>query len=82
MKKEHDDSIKRAFETKNEAETSYGLSIWFGAIFFYLVNLGKRPFADFHTEKQEYRNAITGYLLTIFVVGTVMYVLYRLIMQS
>ena len=76
--KKEDKAISDALNTMNEAEASYGLRVWFGAIFFYLVKRGKVPFEELHNKKHERRNVITGYFLVLFLVALGIYLTWKI----
>jgi len=54
-----------ALSTLNDAEAAYGFRVWVGAIFFFLLNIGKVPFGKLEDKKYERRNVITGYFLVL-----------------
>ena len=71
------DRMNGAFETGSEAETAYGVTQWIGAILFYLLNLGKRPFNEFWIKKNATKNLIVGYIFNLLVIGGFIYLLSR-----
>ena len=77
--RKQDKILKEALETMNEAEASYGVRIWIGAIFFYLLKRGKVPFEKFQDKKYEKRNVVTGYFLVLIIVGLGILLTWKLI---
>ena len=65
VQKQEKPTCDDALDTLSEAEAAYGLSQWFGAIFFYFAAFGRRPFDTFYTKKYETRNVIVGWLLQV-----------------
>ena len=61
----------------NKAEVDYQFSIWFGAIIFYLLSFGRKPFRDLFIRKYKTRNVIVGWLMRIVIVFGVVYFVVR-----
>ena len=68
-KKKKDSRLADAFRTKNISEADYGLSFWFGAIFFYLLSFGKIPFDELHSKQYKNRNLWVGWLFRMVLLG-------------
>jgi len=77
--KKEDKVIKDALDTMNMAEASYGLRVWIGAIFFFLINMGKVPFKELYVKKYERRNVLVGYFLVLILVGLGIYLTIKII---
>ena len=73
-----DDKIKDAMNTMNDGEAAYGLSKWVGAIFYYMINLGKKSFEDIDTKENGLRNVVTGWLLQMMFVGLGIYLVIKI----
>lgn len=76
--------MRESVETKNKniygkPEISSGHDIamtssqWFGAAFFYLINLGRIPMKELWTKKHSRRNLWIGYLVKLIVMVVVVY---------
>ncbi|MEP2990931.1 MAG: hypothetical protein ABJN61_11650 [Flavobacteriaceae bacterium] len=62
-----------AFNTISEGEADYNHSKWFGAIFYYLINLGRKPYKYFTNSKFSKRNLWTGYFLKLLLLVLLIY---------
>ncbi len=71
MKKEKPDPIRKdLMDIPNTAEMDFWFSAWIGAIFFYCINFGQKPFKELNDERFIKRNAIIGWLINmIFIFG-------------
>ncbi|MEL6675469.1 MAG: hypothetical protein AAFR61_24895 [Bacteroidota bacterium] len=55
-----------------EAAINYHLTEWFGAIFFYLLNAGRKSFHHCYSKSHRGRNLVVGYLLgLLFFIGVI-----------
>jgi len=70
--------VKEAFETMNEAEAEYHLSVWLGAVFIYFIFLGRKPFKALYVKKYHTRNLIVGYCLRLALVAGILALFYYL----
>lgn len=73
--KEKNPDLQNALETMSEAEASFELRIWIGAICFYLLKLGTTPFEELYITKYRRRNFWVGYLLSLTLVVLMIFVL-------
>lgn len=72
-----DNADHNAPDITNNVEALYGITNWFGAIFYYLVGLGKQPFSEVYQKKYRTRNTVTGWLLQLLAVAVfVLWALY------
>ncbi len=78
MKKKMDPILKEAFNTPNEAEADYATSKWMGAVFYYLLNAGKKPFEHFYQKQFHTRNLWTGYVFKLVVMALALFAFYKL----
>jgi len=71
MKPSHD-TEKEEYAAKNkrtftEAEAPFHAAQWMGAIIFYLLYRGKRPFSELYVAPYRRRNLRIGYALNVLV---------------
>ncbi|WOD42331.1 hypothetical protein [Hwangdonia lutea] len=58
-------------EISSDLDIALTSSKWFGALVFYIINLGKVPLKEFWTKKYSKRNLWVGYFVKIvFLVAT------------
>ncbi len=52
-------------------------SQWFGALFFYLINLGKIPLKELWTRKYSRRNLWVGYLIKLLFLALLVFLAWK-----
>lgn len=57
----------------SESDSSLHSSEWFGAIFYYLLALGKPKFNTVYSAKHRRRNIWTGYFLKLLMLGAIIW---------
>ncbi len=72
-----ENQMKNAFETINETEATFYFNEWIGAIFYYLLNLTRKLFAQLIKLKHRTRNVLTDYVISLLVEVIFMYVVFR-----
>ena len=73
------EGLKEILETPTEADASYGITIWSGAVFFYLINFGRVPFENLNEKKYKRRNFWIGYFLKFVFIVFITFVLINII---
>jgi hypothetical protein len=76
--KQPDPIIIDAMNTANEAEADYHLSEWIGAIFFYLIRLGKTKFEEVYSKKNRFRNVWTGWGIRIVFIILIILIVWKI----
>jgi len=72
MQKKADQNNDEPQKTMKKMEAEFGLSNWLGAIFYYLVYFGHKPFEELSTKKYLDRNNLSALIIRmVFIVGVI-----------
>lgn len=74
--KKNDKNESRADEWMMSADHHLHTTEWFGALFFYLVNFGKKKMKQIATEKNIKKNRLVGYFVQLFAFLLLVYLLF------
>lgn len=73
--KKGDEQMKDAFETLSEAEASFELTKWLGAVLRFIFFLGRKPFENLYTKKEGRKNALVGYICQVSIALAIIFIL-------
>lgn len=75
-KKSSNENIYGKPEISSGHDIAVTSSEWFGAAFFYLLNLGKLPMEKLWIKRYGRRNLIVGYFIKLIFLALIIYLLY------